>query len=137
MTVLATVAPVIDRTNLENITVRAGQMIKFDCNVTGEPIPKKTWFINKARQDNDQPGIKIDEEDHRTKIVIASCTRAHNGTFVIKADNTAGHDEVTIEVIVLGKSLSLSPRAQYWIMAVLYSNLKQSRTGMIKFFCAA
>lgn len=99
-----TVAPHIDRSNLDNITVRAGQMIKFDAKVTGEPVPKKTWFINKERQEKDaDTGIKIDEEDHRTKIVISSCTRKHNGTFIIKADNSAGHDEVTIEVTVLGK----------------------------------
>lgn len=97
------VAPVIDRSNLDDLRVRAGQMIKFDARVTGEPVPKKTWFINKARQEGDKDGIKIDEEDHRTKLVIPSCTRAHNGTFVIKAENTAGKDEVTIEVIVLGK----------------------------------
>lgn len=100
------VAPVIDRSNLDDIRVRAGQMIKFDARVTGEPVPKKTWFINKARQEGDKDGIKIDEEDHRTKLVIPSCTRAHNGTFVIKAENTAGKDEVTIEVIVLGKLFS-------------------------------
>ncbi|XP_047491377.1 twitchin-like isoform X5 [Penaeus chinensis] len=96
-------APVIDRSNLDDIRVRAGQMIKFDARVTGEPVPKKSWFINKARQEGDKDGIKIDEEDHRTKLVIPSCTRAHNGTFVIKAENTAGKDEVTIEVIVLDK----------------------------------
>lgn len=101
---LRTVKPHIDRTNLENITVRAGQMIKFDAKVTGEPVPKKTWFINKARQEKDAEDVKVDEEDHRTKIVIHSCTRAHNGTFVIKAENSAGKDEVAIEVTVLGKS---------------------------------
>lgn len=106
------VAPVIDRSNLDDIRVRAGQMIKFDARVTGEPVPKKTWFINKARQEADKDGIKIDEEDHRTKLVIPSCTRAHNGTFVIKAENTAGKDEVAIEVIVLGKFF-LSLQADY------------------------
>ena len=96
--------PHIDRSNLDNITVRAGQMIKFDAKVTGEPVPKKTWFINKARQEKESDELKIDEEDHRTKIVIPSCTRAHNGTFVIKAENSAGKDEVSIEVTVLGES---------------------------------
>lgn len=84
--------------------MRAGQMIKLDAKVTGEPVPKKTWFINKARQEKDSDEVKIDEEDHRTKIVIPSCTRAHNGTFVIKAENSAGKDEVAIEVTVLGES---------------------------------
>lgn len=110
------VAPHIDRANLESITVRAGQMLKFDAKVTGEPVPKKTWFINKERQDGEKPGVKIDEEDHRTKIVIPNCTRAHNGTFVIKADNSAGHDEVTIEVTVLGRiTLQKAVKPNIWM----------------------
>jgi len=95
--------PVIDRTNLDDIKVSAGQMIRIDCRVTGEPEPKKIWFINKARQDSKTEGLKIDEEPHRIKMVIASCTRKHNGIFTIKADNSAGHDEYTMNVTVLDK----------------------------------
>lgn len=113
MLLLHTVKPHIDRSNLENITVRAGQMIKFDAKVTGEPVPKKTWFINKARQEKDADEVKIDEEDHRTKIVIPSCTRAHNGTFVIKAENSAGKDEVAIEVTVLGESSFVGKKKEF------------------------
>ena len=57
--------------------------------------------------------MKIDEEDHRTKLVIPACTREHNGKFVIKAENTAGKDEVTIEVTVLGEY------KDYWSVRVL------------------
>ena len=92
--------------NLDHIKVRAGQMIKYDARMTGEPVPSKGWFINKQRVEKDAPGIKIDEEDHRIKILISSCTRAHNGKYTVKADNNAGHDEVTLDVIVLGKFFS-------------------------------
>ena len=95
-------APVIDRTNLENLKIKAGQMIKFDCNVTGEPTPAKTWYINKEKQENNKNGVKIDEEPNRIKLVISNCTRAHNGQYVIKASNSAGKDEVKIDVTVMG-----------------------------------
>ena len=49
MKITIPVPPVIDRTNLADLRVRAGQMIKFDAKVTGEPVPKKSWFINKKR----------------------------------------------------------------------------------------
>ena len=97
-------APEIDRTNLHDIKVKAGQMIKLDCKVTGEPTPTKTWFIQKEKQENGKNGVKIDEEPNRIKLVISNCTRAHNGQYIIKASNTAGKDEVKIDVHVLGKS---------------------------------
>lgn len=78
-------------------------MIKLDCKVTGEPDPTKKWFINKAKQENEKDGVKIDDEPHRIKLVIPCCTRAHNGEYIIKADNSAGHDEAKLEVHVLGK----------------------------------
>ena len=78
-------------------------MIKFDARITGEPVPSKNWFINKERQTKDSEGMKIDQEDYRIKILIPSCTRAHNGKFTVKASNSAGNDEVTLDVVVLGK----------------------------------
>lgn len=38
------VKPRIDRTNLKNIVVRAGKIVKFDVNVRGEPPPTVTWI---------------------------------------------------------------------------------------------
>lgn len=38
------VKPRIDRTNLKNITVRAGKQVFFDINIKGEPAPKVQWF---------------------------------------------------------------------------------------------
>lgn len=76
--------------------------------MTGEPTPSKSWFINKKRQENGKDGVKLDEEDHRLKLIIASATRAHNGQYQIKASNSAGSDEVTLDVTVLGKCTNLS-----------------------------
>lgn len=39
------VKPRIDRTNLKNVVVRAGKMVKYDVNVRGEPPPAITWFL--------------------------------------------------------------------------------------------
>lgn len=71
--------------------------------MTGEPKPSKTWFINKQRQENGKDGVKLDEEDHRLKLVIACAKRCHNGQYTIKASNSAGSDEVTLDVTVLGE----------------------------------
>lgn len=96
------VPPKIDRTNLKDLTVRAGQHIRLDVKVSGEPPPKKTWFLNKARIEN-RDDINVDLEDYRTKLVIGVAKREHTGTLILKAENDSGRDEASIEIKVLDK----------------------------------
>lgn len=96
-------APKIDRTNLKNMLIKAGQPIRLDVKISGEPPPSKTWFLNKERLDQPRADIHIDFEDYRTKFHIASAQRAHKGRITIKAENDSGRDEAFIEVTVLDK----------------------------------
>lgn len=47
--------------------------------------------------------MTLDVENYRIKLVIPSISRAHTGTFVLKAENTSGRDEASIEITVLDK----------------------------------
>ena len=38
-------APKIDRTNLVQVKIRAGQSFTYDVNVAGEPPPEKKWTL--------------------------------------------------------------------------------------------
>ncbi|ERL85176.1 hypothetical protein D910_02598 [Dendroctonus ponderosae] len=96
------VPPKIDRTSLKDLTVKAGQHIRLDVKISGEPPPTKTWFLNKARIEN-RDDINVDLEDYRTKLVIPVAKREHTGTLVIKAENSSGRDEASIEIKVLDK----------------------------------
>lgn len=96
------VPPKIDRTNLKDLTVRAGQQIRLDVKVAGEPPPIKTWFLNKARLEN-RDDVNVDIEDYRTKLTIPVAKREHTGTLVLKAENDSGRDEASIEIKVLDK----------------------------------
>ncbi|CAH1103156.1 unnamed protein product [Psylliodes chrysocephalus] len=96
------VPPKIDRTNLKDLTIRAGQHIRLDIKISGEPPPTKTWFLNKARIEN-RDDINVDLEDYRTKLVIGVAKREHTGTLTIKAENDSGKDEASIEIKVLDK----------------------------------
>ncbi|GLH11531.1 Titin, partial [Gryllus bimaculatus] len=95
-------APRIDRSTLKDITIKAGQNIRFNAKISGEPPPSKSWFLNKARLDS-KDDIVIENEDYRSQLIISSATRKHSGAFVIKAENSSGKDEVTIQVTVLDK----------------------------------
>lgn len=95
-------APKIDRTNLKDMTIKAGQHLRLDVKITGEPPPTKTWFLNKARVEN-RDDINVDSEDYRIKLFVPVLTRAHSGNYVIKAENESGRDEAAITVTVLDK----------------------------------
>ncbi|KAG8335958.1 myosin light chain kinase activity protein [Homalodisca vitripennis] len=96
------VPPRIDRTNLKDIILKAGQNLKLDVKISGEPPPTKTWYQNKARLDS-QDNLTIDSEDYKTKLSIVLITRKQTGTYTIKAENASGRDEASIEVTVLDK----------------------------------
>lgn len=75
--------------------------MRLDVKVTGEPPPTKSWFLNKARLET-KDDITVDSEDYKTKLVLSAATRSHSGTYVIKAENSSGKDEATMEITVLG-----------------------------------
>ncbi|CAD7001755.1 unnamed protein product, partial [Ceratitis capitata] len=95
--------PKIDKTNIKDITIKAGQHIRLDIKVSGEPPATKTWFHNKARIEGQSDDVNIDIESYRTKFSIPFAKRESTGKYTIKAENDSGHDEATFEIIVLDK----------------------------------
>ncbi|XP_047102318.1 twitchin isoform X3 [Schistocerca piceifrons] len=94
--------PRIDRSTLKDTVIKAGQMIRFDVKISGEPPPSKSWFLNKARLES-KDDISIESEEYRTKLLIQTATRQHSGTYLIKAENNSGKDEAAVEITVLDK----------------------------------
>lgn len=95
-------APKIDRSTLKDITVKAGNHIRLDVKVTGEPPPTKTWLLNKVKLES-KDGINIETEDYRTKFVVPFAVRANTGVLTLKAENDSGKDEASITITVLDK----------------------------------
>lgn len=95
-------APKIDRTNIKDVTLKAGQQLRLDVKISGEPPPTKVWFLNKARLEN-REDCSVEAEDYRIKLAIPQMQRGHTGQLVIKADNESGHDEATMEITVLDR----------------------------------
>ncbi len=92
--------PKIDRTNLQKLTIKACQPFKFDVSVSGEPSPTITWFLNKARLESKDLLTVDTSKPNFTKLSVMLCSRKDTGTYVIKADNSSGHDEASVEVVV-------------------------------------
>ncbi|XP_065089532.1 twitchin isoform X13 [Ochlerotatus camptorhynchus] len=95
--------PRIDRSTLKNMTLKGGQTLRLDCKISGEPAPTKYWLLNKARIEKETPEIRVEFEDYRAKLTIGSVTRAHNGSYEIKAENASGYDEHQFTITVLDK----------------------------------
>ena len=95
-------APKIDRATMKNLTLKAGQIMKMDVKVSGEPPATKKWFIGTDSLEN-RSDIVIELEDYRTKISVTNIQRVHGGHYTLKAENSSGSDEASIEIMVLDK----------------------------------
>lgn len=86
---------------MQKVTVRAGQSVKFDVDVKGEPAPTTTWSFKGAEL---QSGlrVKIDNQEYNTKLTITDASRKNKGTYTLRAENVNGVDEATVDVTVLG-----------------------------------
>lgn len=95
-------APFIDRTNLNDVKIKAGQSHTFDVKVTGEPVPTTRWALNNREIFNSEQ-CKVHHEDYFTKLAIRNATRAQSGTLKISAKNVNGEDSVEIKFTVIDK----------------------------------
>lgn len=94
--------PVINREKLQKVTVRAGQSVKLEVDVKGEPAPTTAWFL-KGTELKTGANMKVEHEPYMTKIHLTDTSRKHTGTYVIKAENSSGKDEAEVEIIILDK----------------------------------
>lgn len=95
-------APRIDRTNLEDIKIRAGQNFSYDVKVSGEPPPTTKWMLG-PRDVKTSDRVKIKNVDYNTLFTVRMATRAESGKYKLVAENINGRDEAFVNVIVLDK----------------------------------
>lgn len=94
--------PIINREKLKQVVVRGGQFVKFDVDVKGEPAPTLQWiFAGSPLESKDR--IRIDNQEHNTKLSIGDSIRKDTGIYTLVAENSVGRDEATVEVSILAK----------------------------------
>lgn len=94
--------PLINRDKMHSVKVRAGTLVKFDVDVKGEPPPTCTWSFAHKPLEN-ALGLKIENEDYNTKLILSDTTRKQTGTYTLRAENESGFDEATVDVVILDK----------------------------------
>jgi len=88
--------------HLRDITVHAGQPIKLDAKIIGEPPPKTTFFVNDQELKSGD-GVTVSHAPYSAKVNIPSAKREHTGAYKLTASNPSGTDEVEVRVTVLDK----------------------------------
>lgn len=96
---LPTVAPRIDRKNLQKKVMRVGQMLRIEADVEGEPAPVVTWKLKDATLKN-LDRLKIENEDYHTTFILTKIQRCDTGTYTVIAKNDSGTDQVEVEIQV-------------------------------------
>ena len=95
--------PKIERKNLKDITVSAGDMLKFDANVIGEPPANVTWKKDTEDLEGDGKSVIITNVPYNTKVVIRSVKRSDQGSYEVLAKNQCGKDMVTVNLRVIDR----------------------------------
>lgn len=97
------VKPRIDRNTFKQVTIKAGRTHKWAVDVSGEPAPTLVWSWRDDIPLTSSDRIKVELADYHTDFSIISCQRNDTGKYKLKATNTNGSDEETVELIVLGR----------------------------------
>lgn len=99
---LFSVAPKINRANLQDISIRAGHSVKLDVEVEGEPPATITWVFSEKPVEPDDV-VQYHNEDYISHMKFTNLTRQYSGKYTIRAVNKNGRDEATVNVNVLGE----------------------------------
>lgn len=94
--------PVIDRSNLIEVRIKAGQAFTFDCKVSGEPAPKTKWLL-KRKEVYSKDNLKVTHVDYNTKLKVTNATRSDSGLYTVHAENYNGEDSADVKVTVIDK----------------------------------
>lgn len=79
-------------------------MIKYDCDISGEPPPSVTWTFDNRKLDSNRH-VNINNVDYNSKLVIREAVRDDTGEYTIQATNSSGKDQVTVRVTVTDKPM--------------------------------
>jgi hypothetical protein len=95
--------PRIDRNTFKSVTVKAGRTHKWAVDIIGEPPPETTWSWRDGIALTNTERIQIESQEYHTVFTVKNCRRSDSGKYTLKAENSSGVDQETIEFIVLGK----------------------------------
>ncbi|EPQ16020.1 Myosin-binding protein C, fast-type [Myotis brandtii] len=89
------------KTSDNSIVVVAGNKLRLDVAITGEPPPVATWLKGDEVYSAKEGRMRIEQRVECSSFVIESAERADEGRYTIKVANPAGEDVASIFVRVV------------------------------------
>ena len=94
------VGPRIDKSNLKNITVKAGQPFNVDLPFIAEPLPELNWtFGGKDVKTDERFSHALSEK--LLKVSAQNTKRSDTGKYLVKLTNAYGSDSCELDVVIL------------------------------------
>ncbi|XP_015782492.1 obscurin isoform X3 [Tetranychus urticae] len=88
---------------LKDIEVDRGSSATLSCTITGSPKPEVTWFKdNKQLSSNDEFEI-VTDSDTKYSIVVKKASETTQGTYIVKAKNSAGSSEADVKLTIIAE----------------------------------
>ncbi|CAJ0942177.1 unnamed protein product [Ranitomeya imitator] len=86
---------------LNTITVVAGNKLRFDVPITGEPAPTVTWFKEDVEFTEIDGRVRIEPKPDLSSFVIEGAKREDEGNYKIVVTNPSGEDAAQLYVKVV------------------------------------
>lgn len=101
----------IDVETMKDITIRKGQMGRWDISYGGEPDPTAAWFFSKGKMGiapevplkPDGDHLTVELYDRNTVVTVKKAVRADSGRYIIRVTNEVGVVEHKADLLVLDK----------------------------------
>nr|XP_033817503.1 myosin-binding protein C, fast-type [Geotrypetes seraphini] len=87
--------------HVNTIVVVAGNKLRLDVPVTGEPPPTVQWFKNNKEFAENEGRVRVELKKELSSFIIEGAIRADEGTYDIVVTNPVGQDKATIVVKVV------------------------------------
>ena len=97
------VAPDIEWSPDQVLTLRAGENVKLSCSITGRPVPQVVWYKDGKEIDKrTRTDIEITTGIGTSSLFIRDADRNHRGIYTVEAKNSSGSKKADINVRVQG-----------------------------------
>jgi len=94
--------PYIEAKSMRDCTMAAGDRLRFDLPIVGEPAPQVQWCKgDQDIEDLNDKSIQITNSETHTKIVFNNLKKCHEGVYNVTISNRSGKDSAKVEIKVL------------------------------------
>jgi len=98
----ADLMPYIEAKSMRDTTMAAGDRLRFDLPIVGEPAPQVMWCKGEEPvEDLNDKSIQITNSETHTKIVFNNLKKCHEGVYNVTISNRSGKDSAKVEIKVV------------------------------------